>query len=199
MSDLAQQRGMETEVYQPAEDSRLLADAAVERADSDDKVLDVGTGSGYVAGRLARETDATVVADDVNPHACRQARANAHEESVPLAVVRGDCTRPFRATTFDLVTFNPPYLPRDPDAERDDWMERALTGGETGRAVIESFLDDVGRVLVQGGTALLLVSTLTDIGAVASDADDRNLAAETVREESFPFERLAVLQITTAH
>jgi len=186
-------------VYQPAEDSRLLADAAVDRADGDDRVLDVGTGSGYVAGRLARETDATVVADDVNPHACRRARANAREESVPLAVVRGDCTRPFRAATFDLVTFNPPYLPRDPDAERDDWMERALTGGETGRAVIESFLDDVGRVLAQGGTALLLVSTLTDIEAVAREATDRDLAVETVREESFPFERLAVLQITTAH
>ncbi|MDZ7745696.1 MAG: HemK2/MTQ2 family protein methyltransferase [Halobacteriales archaeon] len=199
MSDLAEQRGMETEVYQPAEDSRLLADVAVDRAHDATRVLDVGTGSGYIAGRVARDTAASVVASDVNPHACRQARANAHEESIPLAVVRGDCTRPFEPETFDVVTFNPPYLPRDAEAERDDWMERALTGGETGREVIESFLDDVGRVLTPDGVVLLLVSTLTDIEAVASYAADRDLAAETAREESFPFERLAVLEITTKH
>lgn len=199
MGDLAEQRGMETAVYQPAEDSKLLADVAVESVDDSDRVLDVGTGSGYVAGRIASETAASVVASDVNPHACRQARDNAREEAISLDVVRGDCTRPFDAETFDAVTFNPPYLPRDEAAERDDWMERALTGGETGRVVIESFLDDVARVLTPGGVVLLLVSTLTDIEAVAGYAADRNLAAETAREESFPFERLAVLEITERH
>ncbi|KAB7514042.1 methyltransferase [Halosegnis rubeus] len=199
MSDLADQRGMETAVYQPAEDSKLLADVAVESVDGSDRVLDVGTGSGYVAGRIASATAASVVASDVNPHACRQARDNAREETIPLDVVRGDCTRPFDAETFDAVTFNPPYLPRDEAAERDDWMERALTGGETGREVIESFLDDVARVLTSDGVVFLLVSTLTDIEAVAGYAADRSLAAETAREESFPFERLAVLRITEEH
>lgn len=190
---------METEVYQPAADSRLLAAAAVERVDATERVLDVGTGSGYVAARVAVETDAAVVASDVNPHACRRARANARDDGVDLRVVRGDLTRPFRASEFDVVVFNPPYLPADPDAARDDWMERALTGGESGRAVIEPFLDDVSRVLAPGGRVLLLVSTLTDIGAVAAYAADRALEASTVREESYPFERLAVLSITAAH
>jgi hypothetical protein len=41
---LAQLRDVET-VYQPAEDSRLLAETATERGvDSGDRVLDVGTG-----------------------------------------------------------------------------------------------------------------------------------------------------------
>jgi len=190
---------METDVYQPAEDSRLLASVAVERVDASDRVLDVGTGSGYVAARIAAETGAAVHASDVNPHACRRARTNARDEGVELSVVRGDLTRPFRAAAFDWVVFNPPYLPADPDAERDDWMERALSGGESGRAVIEPFLDDVARVLAPDGEILLLVSTLTDIDEVAAYAADRGLAARTEREESYPFERLAVLSITTEH
>jgi release factor glutamine methyltransferase len=199
VTDLAERRGMETEVYQPAEDSALLADAAVERVGPDERVLDVGTGSGYVAARVAAETGATVAASDVNPHACRRARADAREAGVDFSVVRADLTAPFRDGAFDRVLFNPPYLPRDPDAERDDWMERALTGGETGREVVEAFLDDVGRVLAPDGSVLLLVSTLTDIGAVAAYAADRGLAAETVDEASYPYERLAVLSITTTH
>ncbi|MFC7175524.1 HemK2/MTQ2 family protein methyltransferase [Halosegnis marinus] len=197
--DLAARRGMETEVYGAAEDSKLLADTAVERVKRDERVLEVGTGSGYVAARVATETGAAVTASDVNPHACRRARENAREEGADLPVVRADLVAPFRAGAFDRVLFNPPYLPRDEAAERDDWMERALTGGETGREVIEAFLDGVARVLAPDGSVLLLVSTLTDIGAVASYADARGLAAETAAEESFPFERLAVLEITTKH
>lgn len=193
MTDLAERRGTETTVYQPAEDSRLLADAAGEVVGADDVVLDVGTGSGYVAARVREETSATVYAGDVNPHACRQARDRG------LPVVRADLTRPFRDRRFDRVLCNPPYLPVDPDAARDDWMERALTGGETGRAVVEPFLDDVARVLAPGGSALLLVSTLTGIEAVAAYAADQGLAAATVREESFPYERIAALEITPEH
>lgn len=193
MTDLADRRGVETGVYEPAEDSALVADVAVERVDDDHQVLDVGTGSGYVGRRVREATGARVVAADVNPHACRRAR------EVGLPAVRADLVAPFRDGAFDRVLFNPPYLPRDPDAERDDWMERALTGGETGRAVIEPFLATVGRVLAPDGRVILLVSTLTDVEAVAAHAADQNLAARTLREQNHPFERLAVLEITLEH
>jgi release factor glutamine methyltransferase len=193
VTDLAERRGMETEVYGAAEDSRLLAAAACDAVDRGERVLEVGTGSGYVAARVAEETGATVYASDLNPHACERARDEG------LAVVRADLTEPFRDGGFDRVLFNPPYLPRDEDAERDDWMEVALTGGETGREVIEAFFDDVSRVLAPDGSVLMLVSTLTDIEQVAAAAADRGLAAETAREEKYPFERLAILKITPEH
>lgn len=199
MTDLAERRGVETRVYGPAEDSELLLDAAREAVEGSHRVLEVGTGSGYVAVELAAATGARVTASDLNPHACRAARERAGEAGVALPVVRGDLTDPFRDGAFDRVLFNPPYLPRDPDAERDDWMEVALTGGETGREVIEAFFDDVARVLAPGGSVLLLVSTLTDIEKVAAAADDRGLVARTVREEKYPFERLAILKITPKH
>jgi release factor glutamine methyltransferase len=186
-ADLAARRGLETTVYQPAEDSRLLAEAAVDHARG--RTLEVGTGSGWVAERIAAETDAAVVASDYNPEACRQAQDRG------LATVRADLVAPFRAGSFDTVAFNPPYLPTDPDNEWDDRMERALSGGESGRAVIDPFLESVARVLRPGGVVLLLVSSLTGFETVVAHAEAAGFGVETVRQESYPFETLSILRL----
>jgi len=91
--------------------------------------------------------------------------------------------------------FNPPYLPEDAAAARDDWMERALSGGESGRAVVEPFLDAVERVLAPGGYVLVLVSSLTGVEDVVEFAGERGFSVVAVREESFPFETLSVLKL----
>jgi release factor glutamine methyltransferase len=185
--DLAERRGLERDVYQPAEDSRLLAEAAVEHARG--RTLEVGTGSGWVAEQIATGTDAEVVASDVNREACRQARDRG------LQVVRADLVEPFRDGSFDTVAFNPPYLPTDPDNEWDDRMERALSGGESGREVIDPFLDAVGRILRPDGIVLLLVSSLTGFDTVVDRAERRGFTVSTVRQESYPFEVLSILRL----
>ena len=191
MTDLADRRNAETEVYQPAEDSHLLAEAAVAdlRADRPALALEVGTGSGYVAERVADETGARVVGSDLNPHACAQARERDVE------AVRADLVAPFRSGAFDAVLFNAPYLPTDPDDGRDDWMEVALSGGEDGRAVVEPFLESVGRVLAPDGAVYLLVSSLTGVEAVVGLAEAEGFSAVALRDESFPFETLTVLKL----
>ncbi|WP_121741104.1 HemK2/MTQ2 family protein methyltransferase [Natronorubrum halophilum] len=189
---LRDRRDVETDVYQPAEDSQLLAKVTCERledAESDRVVLEVGTGSGYVAGRIGDETDARVIASDLNPHAVRQARSEGIE------TVRADLVTPFADGAFDAVVFNPPYLPTDPDSEWDDWMERALSGGEDGRAVIDPFLSRVGRVLAPGGVVYLLVSSLTGVEEVVEEAGEHGFSAVAVADESFPFETLTVLEL----
>jgi release factor glutamine methyltransferase len=196
--DLADRRGMETKVYQPAEDSGLLA-AAVE-ARGRGRFLEVGTGSGWVAEQAAREVDAVtdVVASDLSPHACQAARRRAlGDRGSPLfEVVRGNLVEPFADGAFDTVAFNPPYLPTDPENEWDDWMEQALSGGESGRELVDPFLDTVGRVLAPGGVVLLLVSSLTGYDAVIDRAEASGFAHEVVVEESYPFESLSVVALT---
>jgi release factor glutamine methyltransferase len=189
LADLAERRGLDDDVYGAAEDSRLLAEATVEVVEPDWRVLEVGTGSGYVAERVATDTGADVVATDVNPRSCELASERG------LAVVRADLVTSFADGAFDAVLFNPPYLPTPEEGPWDDWMEVALSGGEDGRAVVAPFLATVGRVLAPGGVALLLVSSLTDLDAVEALADDAGLATETVAEASFPYERLVVLAL----
>lgn len=182
---LADQRDVDT-VYGAAEDSHLLAQAALEEIRPGDRAIDVGTGSGYVAAALA-EAGARVVGTDLNPSACRRTAARG------LPVVRGNVLDPIQADTANLVACNPPYLPTDPDMEWGDWMEAALSGGEDGRAMIDPFLADVGRVLRNDGVGFLLVSSLTGIDAVRAFARDHDLESRIVAEDTFPFERLVVL------
>jgi release factor glutamine methyltransferase len=187
--DLADRReGASETVYQPAEDSRLLASAAVEHVESGDRVIDVGTGSGFVAATIATETGATVIGTDLNPDACRQARERGVE------AIRADLLDPFASSSVDVVVSNPPYLPTDPDEAWSDWMEVALSGGESGLAVIEPLLADVGRVLRPGGAVLMLVSSLTGVEDVVGLAADAGFSAAVVAEESFPFETLSVVK-----
>lgn len=189
MTDLAERRGIETEVYQPAEDSQLLLEAAQDLVDEDDLVLEVGTGSGYVAMALGEATAARVVGSDINPIACRQARDHGVE------AVRADLVEPFCDDAFDVVLFNPPYLPENDMAKREDWMESALTGGETGREVIEPFVETVGRVLREDGTVFLLASSLSGLDEIEAHAAEVGFETSTVVQERFPFETIVVLQL----
>ena len=194
--DLAARRGAERRVYQPAEDSGLLAEAVAARGRG--RLLEVGTGSGWVAERAAavdRVTD--VVASDRSPYACRAARERA-ADGAAFSIVRADLVAPFADGAFDSVAFNPPYLPTDPENEWDDWMERALSGGESGRALIEPFLESVGRVLAPDGVVLLLVSSLAGYDAVLEHAADCGFDTDdpVVVEESYPFETLSVVALT---
>jgi release factor glutamine methyltransferase len=189
MTYLAERRGVETAVYQPAEDSHLLAEVVAGEISADELVLEVGTGSGYVAEHVADETAARVLGSDVNPHACERARERGVE------AVRANLVAPFQDAVFDAVLFNPPYLPTDPDVERDDWMECALSGGESGREVIDPFLDSVGRVLAPDGRVFILVSSLSGVEEVVARASENGFGAVALRDESFPFETLSVLML----
>lgn len=188
---LAERRGERYDVYEPAEDSAVLAGEVVDDlADAAPAlVLDVGTGSGYVGHRIAEATGARVVGIDVNPEACRAA------VEAGVEAVRGDLTAPFADGVFDVVAFNPPYLPATNEAAWDDWFETAITGGETGRELVEAFLDDVGRVLAPDGVGYLLVSSYTGVDVVVDYAAARGFSAVALADASFPGETLTVLKL----
>ncbi|MDO9323847.1 MAG: class I SAM-dependent methyltransferase, partial [Methanoregula sp.] len=141
-----------SQVYQPEADTYLLLDAAKKELKPGERVLEIGTGSGFISRELAKVSN--VVATDINPHAALCARSSG------VDVVRNNLFAGIRGT-FDLILFNPPYLPTQPEERIDDWLEYALDGGETGRMVIERFAADAGRVLAPDGRILLLISSLT--------------------------------------
>ncbi len=152
---------MDDQVYQPEADTCLLLRAAQREVRPGDRVLEVGTGSGRVAAGLIG-SGGSVTATDINPYAVLAAR------SCGVETVRCDLAAGL-AGPFDLVVFNPPYLPTSPEERIDDWLEYALDGGPDGRRVIERFIRDLDRILSPYGRVLLLVSSLTDPDAVPED------------------------------
>jgi len=175
------------DVYDPGEDSFLLVDAALKEVRPGEKVLEIGTGSGIVS--LFVKDVADVLATDINPHAVRNARLNG----VPVVrtdLFKGICGR------FDLVIFNPPYLPTPEEERLKTWLNRAFDGGPTGRVEIARFLDDVDCILAPGGRILTVISSLTGIEETREMYEQRGFSVEIVSTEKVPFEKLVVFKAT---
>jgi release factor glutamine methyltransferase len=182
------------EVYAPAEDTSLMLRAlrAFDIGEGDG-ACDVGTGTGVVALAMARR-GARVVAVDVNPHAARLARANAAANGLAdrIAVVRGSLLAPLRGP-FDLIVFNPPYLPVEGESRAE--LARAWEGGAGGIGWAPLFVAGLHRALAPGGRALVLLSSLGDPRSFAELAVARGFLPEVVAEAKLPWELLQVFQV----
>ena len=66
------------EVYTPEEDTFLLLKAALAEARPEDRVLEIGCGSGFISLELALRVR-SLLATDINPHAVRATKAKAIE------------------------------------------------------------------------------------------------------------------------
>ena len=173
-------------VYEPAEDSFLFAEnLTVKRGDI---VLDMGTGCG-ILGILAAEKASRVVAVDINPYSIRCAKENAKLNHVEdkMFFAQGDLFAPLRVEEkFDLILFNAPYLPTE-DGEKGSWLERAWTGGTTGRKVIDRFISEAAEHLKQEGQIFLMQSTLADINETLLRFKEQGFKTRVAAEQALQF------------
>ncbi|CAB49354.1 HemK2/MTQ2 family protein methyltransferase [Pyrococcus abyssi] len=180
---------VEESVYEPAEDTFLLAEALLEEVREDDIVLDVGTGSGILA-LLAAKKAKFVVGLDINEKAIDLAWRNAQLNGIKNVVfVVSDLFRNLRGK-FTLILFNPPYLPGD---DVKDEIDLALIGGKTGSEVILKFLSDVEDYLLPGGRILIVYSSLTGLN-VREAFEEKGFSTRIVKKERFFFEELYVMR-----
>lgn len=179
------------EVYEPAEDSILLA--TNQKVKPNNRVLDLGTGCG-IQGIIAAKKGARVVSTDINPFAIDLAKINASFNGVRdmMEFRIGDLFEPVRGELFDVILFNPPYLPRDP-REGDSWLEKSWNGGEKGRNLIDRCIDNAGYQLVDGGSLELVQSSIADIDKTMKRLTRKRFVAKVVAEKKIPFEKLVVI------
>ena len=159
-------------VYEPAEDSRLMIGAI--SVSKGDKVLEVGCGTGIISLHCAK-AGAIVAASDISADAARCTKANAARNHLDIDVKVGDLLEGIEGE-FDIIVFNPPYLPKDaPD-------DRRWTGGESGIELTLDFIEQCKGRLAAGGKVVTLVSSLSDSkrfeGSVGSLGYDCRIAAK---------------------
>jgi release factor glutamine methyltransferase len=171
-------------VYPIREDTLLLLDAAAEEIRASDRVLEVGIGSGYIAAHLQGRVT-SLLATDVNPHAAGMAKKGG-TEVIRTDLMTGICG------VFDLILFNPPYLPTQQEERIEDWLEYALDGGPSGREVIARFAKQAVTVLAPQGRILLLISSLTGQKEVESIFERLGMAGQIVMESEIEGEILFV-------
>ncbi|HSO92206.1 MAG TPA: peptide chain release factor N(5)-glutamine methyltransferase [Arthrobacter sp.] len=121
------------------------------------KAVDLGTGSGAIAGSIAHEVPGAEV------HAVEFsefAHAWAARNLLPLGVhlIRGDLrdALPEHNGTFDVVVSNPPYIPaeavpNEPEVALHDPPEALYGGGADGMELPTAAAASAARLLVPGG------------------------------------------------
>jgi release factor glutamine methyltransferase len=185
-------------VYEPAEDTFLLADnldVAV-----NDKVLDLGAGCG-ILGILVANRASNVLAVDLNPYAIRCAKENAKLNGVysKMEFVQANLLSALNPNVrFTLILFNAPYLPSE-EGETRSWIDRAWAGGTNGREIVDRFIEEVPAYLNPNGRVLLMQSTLTGVEETIRAFKKVCFGAKVKAEQKLPFfETLTLIEAQAA-
>lgn len=175
------------EVYKPGEDSYLLQ-RWVEKFVTG-SVLDMGTGSGIQAVTAASKKEVThVLAVDINPAALIAAEKRAHINNVQAKIdfLHSDLFENVKGM-YDWILFNTPYLPSEGDADEASWA-----GGETGGEIIRRFLGETPDFLEDGGSVLIIYSSLSGL----TDADFNNYCFTLLEEIGLFFEKIYCVKLS---
>jgi release factor glutamine methyltransferase len=169
------------EVYVPSDDTYLLLKNVEVPAGK--RLLDMGCGTGIIGLHAAR-IGADVVAADINPHAVDCARRNAASNDLRVEVIQSDLFDKITGN-FDVMAFNPPYLPGD--SRSTSWIEKSWAGGDEGSEVAVRFLRSAWKHLSPGGEIYLILSSLGGLMSVLKSAKER-YEAEMLEEKHMFFE-----------
>lgn len=176
---------VEEEVYNPSDDSYLLLKCV--EVSPGESFLEMGAGSGLIALHAAK-IGARVTAADLNPHAVECARRNAARNGLRVEVVRSDLFERVDGI-FDVIAFNPPYLPGT--ASSTSWVEKAWAGGEEGSEMAVKFLESAWRHLAPGGRIFMVLSSVGGLMSLLKAARER-YESEMLEEKHMFFESIYV-------
>lgn len=154
----------------------------------DASVLDLGAGSG-VAAVFAARWAGQVVAVDINPAAVRCTRINAllHGVEDKVEALHGDLFEPVAGRRFDLILFNPPYLPGQPRTA----FEQALRS----EGLAERFAAELAGHLSGNGYALLLLSSIGDEAGWLAPLRRRGFACQPAAQRNMVSEMVTIYRV----
>jgi len=180
-------------MYLPEEDSYLVQKHIKEfcnpKSDSF-SVLDMGTGSGiqaFEASKYAKK----VIACDIDAKAITLLKKNIKTKRkmfpyfVRISPLESDLfSKIHKKQKFDLIIFNPPYLP----SKKNEFKYIDIDGGKNGTKIIEKFLKQAKKFLKINGNILLLTSSLNK--NIESIFKKYHYKYFLLDEEKFFFEKL---------
>ena len=145
----------------PRPETEELVAFSAENIKSDDKVLDLCTGSGAIAIALKLKTGATVTASDVSDGALELAAENAAQNKADITFVKSDMFENI-TDSFDIIVSNPPYIPTQDingleKSVKDYEPTLALDGGADGLDYYKIIAVDGINHLNAGGKLFLEV------------------------------------------
>jgi len=178
-------------IYEPAEDSYLLSNSLAnilkeQKPEKTISILDMGSGSGIQAKICRKLKFKNILTADINPEAVN------HLKKQKFKAIKSNLFLNLKKKKFDLVIFNPPYLPLDKREPKDSRLQ--TTAGKRGYEIILRFLKQAKSHLKPGGKILLLFSTLSKPKIILSQAKKLKYKYKLLDQQSLFFEKLFVYE-----
>ena len=188
------------DVFIPRPETELLVEEALARLGENDRVLDVGAGSGCVGIAIKKKRpSARVIACDLSHPALRVAAGNARRLEADVEFVEADLVYGFAAGSFDLVVSNPPYVPLLAMAGLQQEIRsepaQALFAGEDGLEMYGRLTKAAARILRPGGR-LLMELGYTSRSAVEAMLKTGEWETPTVRTDLAGIDRMLAVRKT---
>jgi release factor glutamine methyltransferase len=168
---------MRHETYLSDDDSALLRN--VVKGHSGGSSLEIGAGNCGTLIELADSFELAVGTDLVRP-----GKIGWKHHMGDLVIT--DAATCFRDRSFDLVVFNPPYVPTE---TIDDV---SVDGGRGGIEVALRFLHEASRVVKKDGRILMLLSSIDSIDDVIEECHRMGLEIRKTAEKKLFYETLSV-------
>ena len=158
--------------------------------------MEIGTGCGLIALVCAR-LGANVICTDINPFAVELVKKNYMMNQNILKgnfeVRIGDLFSPILSSeTFDVIIFNPPYLPTQKDELVGEWFDTATSGGEDGLLFTKRFIEELPIYLNKEGSAYFVFSSLSDRKKLDSILNSNKLIYEVIKSQHFNDENIDI-------
>lgn len=175
-------------MYSPSIDSFLLA-RSVENYNGD-RALEIGIGSGIILRVLCKNFN-IVAGTDISFATIQQCETMTSSKAM---IVCCDAASAFCSRLFDLIVFNPPYLPNEEYANKD--KDCTIDGGPTGIEVTLHFLESALPTLKEKGRLLIIVSSLADLSKLDYIVWTSSLRKKIVNKSDLFFEELSVIELS---
>jgi release factor glutamine methyltransferase len=171
-----------TSTYLSSDDSRLLRQEL--SSVHGDACLEIGVGYGsnlveisnrfkLAVGTDLKKTEAMLASDD---------------DSVQLVIT--DTASCFRDSAFDLVIFNPPYLPSE------QIVDISVDGGKDGLDVPKMFLEEALRVVRPKGQIFVVLSSECSMSEFNGFCKKLKVCFEVVARKKLFFEEIYVFRLS---
>jgi len=174
-------------IYSPEEDTFLLS--RIIQKYSVNNALEIGTGSGLLALEL-EVNNRFVVGVDLDFNALNELRISIAKKKTGsrINIICCDSASPFRGDVFDLVVFNPPYLPSE------KINDTTIDGGPSGVEISKAWFKDASRILRKDGRIVFLSSSISDVNGLFDYSRKLGFKVNVLKRKQLFFEELLAIE-----
>ncbi|MCP4336344.1 MAG: peptide chain release factor N(5)-glutamine methyltransferase [Mycoplasma sp.] len=148
------------DVLIPRYETEELVLLASKYIDSNKKVLDLCSGSGYIALAIKKMTNANVYASDISKESIEQIKINAKRNKLDIKIFQSDLFNNINEK-FDLIISNPPYIPKNNKLDKSVTLYEpsiSLFGGEDGNEFYKKICNQYKKFLNKNGKIFFEIS-----------------------------------------